>query len=83
MDQITEEEKQQILNKSAVIKLITVAQILKCIEIASSRGAYQPSEMIFVGSVYDLLSKGLNDAFQQHKTQKLETVVEETIEEKN
>lgn len=72
MDKLTEEEKQVVLEKTAIIKLQTVAQIAKCIEVASSRGAFHPSEMTFVGSVYDVLSKGLTDAFEAEVKEKSE-----------
>ena len=64
MDKLTEKERQNVLQKSAIIKIHTIAQVLKCIEMASSRGAYQPAEMTFIGSVYDILSKGVSQAFE-------------------
>ena len=64
MDKLNEQERSEVLKKSAIIKIYTIAQVLKCIELASERGAYKPSEMTFVGSVYDTLSKGLSQAFQ-------------------
>ena len=62
--QPTEEERTRVLNKNAYIKLNTVFQILRCLDIASSRGSFKGNELSYVGSVYDTLSNGLNQAFK-------------------
>lgn len=83
MDKLTDEEKTQVLENNAIIKFALVVRIMRCIEIASSKGAYGPSEMTFVGGVYDVLLKGLNDAFEEEIKKKTttETIAEETVTE--
>ena len=81
MDTLTEEEKQKVLETSAIVKLDLIVKIMKCIEIASAKGAYQPSDMTFVGNIYDALLKGINDAFKEEikkKAAAAETTVTET-----
>ena len=79
---LTEEERLNVLKKTAVIKLDTVFQILKCFDVASNRGAFKGNELSFVGSIYDTLNAGLNGAFQEEikskskKNQSLETIKE-------
>jgi hypothetical protein len=86
MDTLTEEEKQKVLETSAIVKLDLIVKIMKCIEIASAKGAYQPSDMTFVGNIYDALLKGINDAFKEEIKKKAaaaettETTVTETTE---
>jgi hypothetical protein len=65
MDTLTEDEKKKVLETSAIVKLDLIVKIMKCIEIASAKGAYQPSDMTFVGNIYDALLKGINDAFTE------------------
>lgn len=65
MDTLTDDEKNQVLEKNAIIKLGMVARIMKCIELASAKAAYGPSDMTLVGGVYDALLKGLNEAFEE------------------
>ena len=81
MDTLTEAERKEILKKSAIVKIYTLTQILKCIDIASARGAYKPSEMTFVGSVYDTLSKGVSGAFESEIKKKQESL--DAIDEKD
>ena len=85
MEGLTETERKNALNKTATLKMQTIAQILKCIDISSSRGAFKASEMSFVGSLYDMLSKGLSDAFSVEINKKTEKSVKklETIKEEN
>jgi hypothetical protein len=83
MDTLTEEEKQKVLETSAIVKLDLIVKIMKCIEIASAKGAYQPSDMTFVGNIYDALLKGINDAFKEEikkKAAAAETAAAETTE---
>lgn len=65
MDTLTDDEKNQVLEKSAIIKLHMVVKIMKCIELASAKAAYAPNDMSLVGGVYDALLKGLNEAFEE------------------
>jgi len=71
---LIEKEHKEVLNKDAYIKLDTVLQILKCLDIASSRGAFKGNEMSFVGTLYDSLSKGLNKVFEEEINKKSETI---------
>lgn len=81
MDTLSEDDKKKVLETSAVVKLDFVVRIMKCIEIASAKGAYQPSEMTLVGNVYDALLKGLNEAFEEEiKKKKAPATTEATTE---
>ena len=64
-DKLTEEERTKVLETDAIIKLNTVLQIIKCLDISSSRGAFKGNEMSFVGAVYDTLVSGLNKSFDE------------------
>jgi hypothetical protein len=72
---LNEEQKKQVLEKNAVIKLETVYQLIKCLDIATNRGAFKGNELSFVGSLYDMLSKGLNQAFEE-ENKRLEPIKE-------
>jgi hypothetical protein len=62
---LTEKEKKELLETTAVIKLETVLQIIKTLDVSSKRGAFLASEMSTVGTLYDMLNNGLNQAFEQ------------------
>ena len=82
MDSLTEQDKLEVLEQSATIKLSTINQILRCLDVATSRGTFKGNELTFVGNVYDTLSRGLNQAFSNKIDSKktLETVEESTEE---
>ena len=81
---LTPKEKEEALERTAVIKLKMVAQMLNCIEVASSRGAFRANELTYVGSLYDVLSKGLQNNFVQYLEDKNKTNIntEEGVENK-
>ena len=82
METLTDDEKNQVLEKSAIIKLHMVVKIMKCIELASAKAAYAPNDMSLVGGVYDALLKGLNEAFEEEiKKKASETPTETPTEE--
>lgn len=92
-DKLTEDEKQEILGKEAVIKLHTVAQMMKIIDAACSRGAFRGEEMSFVGQLRDTLNTGLTkatDTFVEEKaevekktkTVKMDSIMEEKAPQK-
>jgi hypothetical protein len=78
METLTEDEKTQVLEKSAIIKLHMVVKIMKCIELASAKAAYAPNDMSLVGGVYDALLKGLNEAFEEEIKKKASETPAET-----
>ena len=80
MDTLTDEEKLKVLDTSAIVKLDLIAKIMKCIEIASAKGAYTPSDMTFVGNIYDALLKGINDAFAEEIKKKTAAATEAVTE---
>lgn len=61
-DKLTEDEKVKILEKEAVIKLHTIAQMIRCIDASCSRGSFKGEEMSFVGQLRDTLNAGINKA---------------------
>ncbi len=71
---LTEEDKKRVLEKNATIKLDTVFQIIKCLDVASNRGAFRGNELSFVGSVYDTINNGLTKAFEDELNKKSKTV---------
>jgi hypothetical protein len=64
MGDYTPEEQQEAYKNIAKVRVYTLAQIMKIINTASTRGAFQASEMTLIGSVYDSLSKGVNAAME-------------------
>ena len=50
-----------------MIKLSTVLQIIKTLDVCSKRGAFLASEMSTVGTLYDMLNSGLNQALDKSK----------------
>jgi len=76
---LTEEDKIKVLEKTALIKLDTIFKILKCLDVATSRGAFKGNELSFVGSVHDTLSTGLNAAFQEELKSKNKKVKKSKI----
>lgn len=81
MDTLTDDEKTQVLEKNAIIKLGMVARIMRCIEIATAKAAFGPTDMTLVGGVYDALLKGLNEAFDEEIKKKSEGVATEPVTE--
>lgn len=75
---LTNEERNEILNKNATIKLSTVLQIAKCLEVTCSRGAFKANEMRVVGELYDNLSNGLNQAFESKLKEKASILSEKS-----
>ena len=75
MDKLTEEQKDQVLKQDASIKLVAVYNIIRCLDVATSRGAFKGNELSFVGTIYDMLNSGLNNAF----TAKLKEVSESKV----
>lgn len=69
-DKLTEDDKQAILDKEAVVKLHTVANIIKCIDAACQRGAFKGDEMSFVGTIRDTLNNGVQKATQVYLEEK-------------
>ena len=76
-DTLSQNEKEEVLNKNVVIKLKVIAQMVNLIDVASSRGAFKGNEMTFVGSLYDSLNKGLEQNFKKYIDEKLKTIKEE------
>ena len=64
MGDYTPEEQQEAYKNIAKVRVYTLAQIMKIINTASTRGAFQAGEMTLIGSVYDSLSKGVSAAME-------------------
>ena len=78
---LTNEEKKEVLETTAMIKLSTVLQIVKTLDVCSKRGAFLASEMSTVGTLYDTLNSGLNQAFEEKLSEKKSNSKLETIKE--
>ena len=82
-DKLTDDEKTQILEKDAVVKLYTIAHMIKCLDAGCSRGTFKGEEMSFVGQLRDVLSVGISRAteiFIEEKENKKKEVLE-TVKE--
>lgn len=82
MNALKEEEKQEVLKKTAIISLSTISMIIKMIEVSSKRGAYMATELSTVGSMYDHLVKGMNQIVDQYKAEKATNTPKEEEEKK-
>jgi hypothetical protein len=78
MSEYSKEEQQEAYKNIAQVRIFTLAQIMKIINTAQTRGAFQASEMTFVGSIYDSISKGVNQAMLKAR----EDLTEEQVPEK-
>lgn len=58
----TKEEQQEAYKKSAEVKVYILVQILKIIDIASARGAFQANELSHIGTIYDSINSGVEKA---------------------
>ena len=64
MNKLTDKQRQEVFQQDAVIKLSTVYNVIRCLDTASTRGAFKANEMTFVGNIHDMLATGLNKAFE-------------------
>ena len=62
---MTEETKQQETADPTQLSLNDLATMKSIIDIASSRGAFKPNEMVTVGQTYNKLAAFLEGAKQQ------------------
>jgi hypothetical protein len=62
---LTDEQRQEVLEKQVVTKISVLAQICKIIEGCTQRGAFKAEESSYVGGIYDALNKVVNDATKQ------------------
>ena len=78
-DKLTDEEKQIILEKDAIVKIQIIANIIKCFDAACQRGAFKGDEMSFVGNIRDILNIGVQKATQSYLDEKksLKSISEE------
>jgi hypothetical protein len=58
---LTQEEKQQLLNREVTVNLNLLLNARILIEVSSSRAAFKAPELSQVGIVYDELNKIVND----------------------
>ena len=73
----TKEEQEEAYKNLAQVRIFTLAQIMKIINTAQTRGAFQGVEMTFIGSIYDSLSKAVNKALERARND-LEDETDET-----
>ena len=87
MSDFTEIEKTEGNKKVANVPIHILVNTLTIIDVANKRGAYKSEELTFVGSIYDILSRGVKSAYELSRTEikeenekkeneKLETVTE-------
>jgi hypothetical protein len=58
---LTQEEKQQLLNREVTVNLNLLLNARILIEVSNSRAAFKAGELSQVGIVYDELNKMVND----------------------
>ena len=78
----TQEEQTEAYKRVVKVRIYTLAQIIKIIDAAQSRGAFKASEMTFVGSIYDSIFKGVSSAMQDARedlAELNESVEQETV----
>jgi len=65
--EISEEVKKLAMEKVAQIKIYQLFLLAEVINLASTRGAFRGPELSHVGTLYDTLSKGIDQAVQLAK----------------
>lgn len=62
----TDSEKKIIFNKEAKVKIYTLYQLCKIIDLAMKRGAFRANEASLIGLFYDIIYKSIKEAFDKH-----------------
>lgn len=61
-DKYTKQQRKDIFTMEVKVKIYTLYQLCKIIDLAIKRGAFKANEVSFVGTFYDILSKCIKDA---------------------
>ena len=77
-DNLSEEQRKEVLEMQVVTKVAVIAQMCKIIEGCTQRGAFKSDEMSYIGGIYD----SLNNVVKQSVAKVLETSNEQETEEK-
>lgn len=59
------EQKKIVFSKEVKMKIYTLYQICKIIDLAVRRGAFKGSEVSFVGTFYDIIHRCISEAFSK------------------
>jgi hypothetical protein len=60
--EFTKEEQDEAAKKTVTIKVATLFQMLKIIDVAHQRGLFKASEMSYIGSIYDTINERVEKA---------------------
>ncbi len=63
----TDSEK-LVFNKEAKVKIYTLYQLCKIIDLAMKRGAFRANEASLIGLFYDIIYKSIKEAFEKYST---------------
>ncbi len=67
ISECSEEVKKRAFEKSATISIYHLNLFLEIIDLSSSRGAFKGNELSLIGSIYDVVSTGVNKAIELSK----------------
>lgn len=65
-DDYTDSEKKIVFNREAKVKIYTLYQLCKIIDLAMKRGAFRANEASLIGLFYDIIYKSIKEAFEKY-----------------
>lgn len=70
LEDLSEDQKKQLFEMRAEIKVYSLIQLTQIVDVASQRGAFKGEELSLVGSLFDSLKNGINKAVEVVKDEK-------------
>ena len=80
MEKLTESQKQEVLSQKVTTDLSVIFHTCRILEVSTKRGNFEASELSYVGSLYDILSKPLISAINKTLEPALEPELEPKLE---
>jgi hypothetical protein len=77
--QLSEEQRQQVLDTELTTKVLVIAQMCKLIEGCTQRGAFKSEELSYVGGLYDSFSAIIKQATDKVKSDAETPVISESM----
>lgn len=77
----TEDEKQKAFKMKAEITIYSLMQIAEIINLSSTRGAFKANELSQIGTLYDKITSGIDNAFKLIREKNKDAIPEEGEEE--
>lgn len=78
--QVPKEIHDEAVKKNVTMKIYYIYLLCQIIEKATKKGAFEASELSSVGVLYDILSGGINTAYDESEKEKREKTSEKTSE---